>query len=132
MIGEFLVEGLGWVEGGGLHTGGCQRVPHGVASVGKEQWSNQRIQKRFVVIPLIYAALPDRLPCMDRGYVCGRGRRKLRGQLTDQTIVDDAPEEGMALGKLLEEAPAKGIHEEQDHGLVVGIQIITGAKGHAR
>src|SRR3712207_941092 len=108
MMVELLVEGLSRVEDGGLHAGGGQRVPHGIASIGKEQWSNQRIQKRLVVIPLIDAALPDRLPRMDRGHVCGRGRRKLRGELTDQTIVDDTPEEGMALGKLLEEAPAKG------------------------
>src|SRR5215207_8199590 len=61
-----------------------------------------------------------------------RGRRReLRRQLADQPFVDEALQERRALVVLFEEAPAKRVDKEQDHRVILLIEIVARAEGHA-
>src|SRR5579871_6934392 len=60
---------------------------------------------------------------MDAGDVRGGGRGELRSELGNDAIGGKGLEDGVLLGVALEKAPAKSVHEEEDHRIVARGQI---------
>ena len=115
----------------GADTGREQRLTLGVARKGEEQRRNDRIQRGFVIEPLVDAVPADRLPGVERRDVCAGGRRKLRGELRHAAPRDEPAQERVIL-ELLEEAPAERVHEEYDHVVVLAAHTVPAIRPQGR
>jgi hypothetical protein len=115
---EFCVEAVFGIKLTRFEFLGAECIASALSGVCEEEWADQFVDVGFVELPFKESALAGRKAGMKGGHVRGSGRRELRGEWADVTVLGDLAQHGVIVDAGLQKAPTKGV-DKQAYDLLI-------------